>query len=370
MSETSIPAASYEQEIFNSASAGRRRSREELVALLRTWIADRFESEDLQLLDPRTPLGAGTSSETVLATARWTSDGRSQSRDIAFRIAPDSFQLFFEPVFENQYRVLEILHREGSVAVPEPLYFESDTAILGLPFYVMGQVHGRVPVSSPPYNSAGFLFEATPAQRRVAWETAMDQLCRVAKVPVAQFTILDEPRYGESGLVQQLEYWKQGLGWYCNGEVPDEVHQLDEWLRSNIPPQAVNGFAWGDARIGNMAFDDTFGCVGVFDWEQANIGGIHQDLGWWLFFDHFHSEGRGHVRLEGLGSRAETISYWEDNVGQLAGDTRWYEIFAAYKVAILSIRSLLLVHDPNALKVESNPTLARACQMADLRTGT
>jgi aminoglycoside phosphotransferase (APT) family kinase protein len=366
----SAPARrTFEQEAHAAASSGRRHTLDEVVAILRGWLAARVDATNLVLEDARYPSGAGTSSETVLATARWTAGGVAHRRDLAFRLHPDRFQLFRDPNFAQQHRVLQVLHAERRVRVPEPLFYEADASVLGLPFFVMAQLPGRVPVSSPPYNAGGWLFDSTPAQRRVVWTTAVEELCRIATVPIDRLPFLARPDLGPSGLEQQLEYWRASLDWSTGNATPPLLWQLHGWLRTNLPTARPDGFAWGDARIGNMVFGDDHRLVGVLDWEQANNGGIRQDLGWWLFFDHFHGEGRGLPRLEGLGSRAETIQLWEQLVGEPARDTTWYEVFAGFKIAILSVRTLLLMGDPNARAVSASPVLTRTCELAGIDLG-
>ena len=356
-----LDADKHAADAYAAAASGRRRTLDETRAVLCSWFADRLGASAVDLTDLRYPVGAGTSSETILATARWTKDGVDAVRDVVIRVHPDRFQLFRDPEFMVQYRVLDVLHRHQLVTVPEPIFVEEDPAVLGLPFFVMTQLRGNVPVSMPPYNAQGFLFDATPAQRRTAWTTAMDELCNVATVPPELVTFLDKPELGPSGLEQQLEYWRRSIEWSTAGSPNDVFWQLYEWLAGNVPDDRTDGLAWGDARIGNMMFGDDFRLTGVMDWEQANFGGPRQDLGWWLFFDHFHGEGRGLRRLDGLGTRAETIEMWEDRVGLIAGDTLWYEVFTGFKVGLLTVRTFLLMGDGKVAPGLTNAGLLQAC---------
>ena len=359
-------AATFEAEAFARAQSGRRRTLDETRVVLSDWLADRLDASTIDLTDLRYPVGAGTSSETILATARWSAAGIESERELVFRVHPDRFQLFRDPEFMVQYRVLDVLHRHHLVRVPEPIFVEEDPAVIGLPFFVMTQLHGHVPVSTPPYNAHGFLFDATPAQRHTAWTTAMIELCNVANVPASLVTFLDKPELGPSGLEQQMEYWRRSIDWSTGGQPNDVFWELYEWLAGNLPSDRADGLSWGDARIGNMMFGDDFRLTGVMDWEQANFGGPRQDLGWWLFFDHFHGEGRGLRRLPGLGTRAETIELWEDRVGVTAGDTTWYEVFTGFKVGLLTVRTFVLMGDGQIPPGAGNPGLLQACALAGI----
>ena len=263
-------------------------------------------------------------------------------------------QLFREPDFRKQYVVIDALYRSGRVKVPEALFYEDDPSVIGVPFFVMSQLHGSVPISFPGYNVEGFLFDATPAERRGAWESAMEELCRIALVPVHDFTFLDQHELGARAVDQQLEYWRRSIDWSTDDQTPEPVWAMFEWLAANVPSDAKNGFAWGDARIGNMMFGDDLRLVGVMDWEQANLSGTRMDLGWWLYFDDFHSTSRDLVRLDGLGTRAETIAFWEDRVGETVGDLTWYEVFTGFQVGLLSFRTMLILGSPTALDWEAN----------------
>jgi aminoglycoside phosphotransferase (APT) family kinase protein len=94
---------------------------------------------------------------------------------------------------------------------------------------------------------------------------------------------------------------------------------------------------WGDARIGNMIFDD-FRCVAVLDWEMVTLGNPVKDLAWFLFLDHHHSGGIDAPRLEGFPHREETIERWEERTGLSARHVAYYETYAAFRFSVIMIR--------------------------------
>ena len=329
-------------------------------APLAAALATHLGARDLAVHDLRTPAKAGTSSGTILFTAAWSDDGTTRTRDLVVRTEPDKVQMYRDADFRRQYAVIETLYGSGLVRVPEPYFFEADRAVLGVPFFVMEQLHGNVPVTMPGYNVSGWLFDATPAQRRVTWETAMEELCRIARVPVADVPFLDDPHLGGSGVEQQLEYWRASVDWATGDQTPDKVWDIHAWLAANLPVDRTNGFAWGDARIGNMMFGADFRLAGVMDWEAANLSGPRQDLAWWVLFDEFNAEARGVPRLAGLGSREETIAFWEDRVGETAGDLHWYEVFTAFQLCLFMYRSALMLGGDMVL--EANQGYRMACE--------
>ncbi|WP_327099000.1 phosphotransferase family protein [Nocardia vinacea] len=333
------------------------------VAALRPWLADRLGIASVDIDQPDYPRGAGFSNETLLVTAH-TGQG---VEELVVRIAPAlEHQVFFEPKFHMQYDLLRALDGHPEVRVPRALWFEGDTAILGRPFYVMRRMHGRVPVSMPPYNSSGWLAEATPAQRRTLWESAMRQLTAIHRLPVATVSFFDRPEHGVAGIAQHLSYWNSYADWAFGDEIPEVVRTLMNWLGEHRPPLSRPGVSWGDARIGNMMFDNDFQVVGVMDWEQASLAGPVVDLAWWLLFDESLSVGQGVPRLDGLGTRAETIALWQEQTGHSIDHLHWHEVFARVKAGLLSLRSRRTMRLPTDSGARHFGYLHQACDLAGI----
>ena len=347
-------------DVYATAKERRGLDLDALAAALSRSLADRFEATDVTIAGLRSPEKAGTSSGTILFTASWSEGGQPRERDLVIRTQPDQVQLYRDADFHRQYAVLDALHRSGRVRVPEPLFFEPDPSLVGVPFFVMEQLHGNVPVTFPGYNVSGFLFDATPAQRRVAWESAVEELCRIALVPVEEMQFLDQPELGPTALEQQFEYWRNSVDWATGNQTPDVLWEVDAWLEANLPAERVNGFAWGDARIGNMMFGDDFRLAGVMDWEAANLSGPRQDLAWWVYFDEFNSEARGVPRLDGLGTREETLAFWEDRVGEPVGDLLWYEVFTGFQITLFTFRTMSLLGGSTDLESNQGFQMTRA----------
>ncbi|MBA4862826.1 phosphotransferase family protein [Streptomyces sp. PSKA54] len=332
------------------------------AAALRPWLAARLGVADVDVTGMFYPQGAGVSNETILFEAR-TGD---HVDELVLRVAPArEHQMFLEPRFRLQYDILAALRRLGSVRVPEALWYEDDPAVLGRPFYLMRRMRGRVPVSMPVYNASGWLAEATPAQRRVLWDSAMRQFAAIHRVPVAEVPFVDLPDHGATGDEQQLAYWSRFATWALGDDIPEAVHALLDWLTAHRPPASVPGLSWGDARIGNMMFGDDFHVVGVMDWEQASLAGPMADLGWWLLFDDIHSVEHGVARLDGLGTRQETLDRWQELTGRQVESLHWHEVFAGLKAGLLGLHTRRSMKLPNADE-RANPFLQRSCRMLDL----
>ncbi len=333
------------------------------AAALRPWLAARLGVADVELANLAYPLGAGVSNETILFEARHS----DRVDEFVLRIAPRrEHQMFLDPRFRLQYDMLVTLRRLGTVRVPEAPWYEEDAAILGQPFYLMRRMRGRVPVSMPVYNKEGWLTEATPAQRRTAWESAMGQLAAIHSVPADEFAFVHRPEQGAPGDEQQLTYWSQFAEWALEDEIPDHVLALFDWLRTNQPATCTPGLSWGDARIGNIMFDDNFEVVGVMDWEQASLGGAMADLGWWLLFDDMHSVAQGVKRLDGLGTRQETLDLWQELTGRKVENLEWHEAFAGLKAGLLGMHTRRSMKLPVAGK--PSPWIQRAGEITGVPT--
>ncbi|UGQ11735.1 phosphotransferase family protein [Yinghuangia sp. ASG 101] len=328
------------------------------AALLRPWLAARLGVADVELGNLAYPLGAGVSNETILFDAVHG----DRVDEFVLRIAPRrEHQMFLDPRFRDQYDMLLTLRALGTVRVPEALWYEEDPGLLGQPFYLMRRMRGRVPVSMPVYNKVGWLTEATPAQRRTAWESAMEQFAAIHSVPVERFAFVHRPEQGAAGNEQQLAYWAEFASWALEDETPELVHTLFAWLKANRPATEAPGLSWGDARIGNMMFGDDYRVVGVMDWEQASLAGPMADLAWWLLFDDIYSVAQGIPRLDGLGTRAETLDLWRELTGRQVEDLDWHEAFAGLKAGLLSLHSHRSMNIPGSGR--SNPWFTRSIEI-------
>ncbi|MBY8862843.1 phosphotransferase family protein [Nocardia sp. CA2R105] len=330
---------------------------------LRPWLAARLDAAEVEIDPPSYPQGAGASNETLLIRAR--ADGRTA--EFAVRIAPGpDHQMYYEPRFRLQYDILRALFGRFDVRVPEPLWFESDPTVLGRPFYVMRRLLGRVPVSMPVYNSSGWLFEATPAQRRTLWQNSMQQLGAIHSVPISEVAFVDRPEHGVSGDEQQLSYWQAYADWAFGEKTPEVAAALFEWLDAHRPAASAPGLSWGDARIGNIMYDNDFQVLGVMDWEQVSLAGPVADLAWWLLFDESLSAGQGIPRLAGLGTREETIALWRESTGRTPDDLHWHEVFARLKAGLLSLHSRRSLPPMARTSTRHFSYLHHACDLAGL----
>lgn len=320
-----------------------------LAAQLTTWLHARLgNASDIRITNLDYPRGAGMSHETILFDASWLSAGERHNQGCVVRIRPTQHQVFPDTLFEEQYRLMNVLHEHGKVRVARPFWFEDDPSLLGAPFFIMEKKKGRVPVSMPPYRDVGWVAEATPTQRRRMWENGVRQLAAVQSVPLSSVPFLAGHKEGaREGLEQEWDKYQRFIDW-AGGERFTPVLQAGmERLRRHWPKNQPPGLVWGDARLGNMMFDDDFDVVAVMDWEQPSLGGALHDLAWWIVLsDAWHSATPTRPYLHGMGTREETIALWQELTGISAEDIEWYEDFARLKMSCCSLSTASLGRHP------------------------
>ena len=94
------------------------RDLDELARDLAGWLAARApEARNLRLVDLHYPSGAGMSHETILFDAEWEEDGATVRRGMVVRIKPTRRLVFLDDMFEQQYWLMELMHRSGAVPI-------------------------------------------------------------------------------------------------------------------------------------------------------------------------------------------------------------------------------------------------------------
>ena len=308
------------------------------------WLCVRMpQAEQVSVENLSYPSGAGLSHETLLFDAHWVENEKRVDQGMVVRIKPTVHTVFPDTLFEQQHQVMRLLHEDGRVKVARPFWFEDDASILGAPFFAMARVRGRVPVSMPPYRDTGWVAEATPAQRRKMWEGGVRQLAAVQAPALERFEFLQGPAHARSGLAQEWDKFERFVAWVNEGGRKPALEGGLRRLSACAPSDPPAGLVWGDARIGNMMFDDNFEVVAVMDWEQPSLGGALNDLAWWLVLSqNMHGPRADKPALEGMGTREETIALWHEVTGVSTSDIEWFEDFTQLKLACLSVRTARL----------------------------
>jgi aminoglycoside phosphotransferase (APT) family kinase protein len=320
-----------------------------LASQLSGWLGERLPgARDIRIANLAYPRGAGLSHETILFDAQWSDGDERQDQGFVVRIKPTRHQVFPDDLFDEQYQLMRALHADGRVRVAKTFWFESDPTLLGAPFFLMEKKVGRVAVSMPPYADSGWVADATPAQRATMWEAGVRQLAAIQSVPLEPLRFLAGTTPGaREGLAQEWDKYRRFIAWAADDTFRPVLEAGMERLEKSWPKNQPSGLVWGDARLGNMMFDENFDVVAVMDWEQPSLGGALHDLAWWLVLSDLHHNATAtRPRLAGMGTHDETIALWRDVTGISTDDIEWYEEFVHLKMSCCSLSTAKLGRFP------------------------
>jgi len=335
-----------------------QRDPDEVAAVLGRWLKTRAAHDGaIEVFDVQAPASNGFSNETILCRARTTAGGRTTERRLVVRVAPTKHFLFLDADFSAQYRVMRTL-ADGRTGIPLPTlgWYEEDPSYLGVPFFTMDHVEGKVPADNLPYTMEGWVLEGTPEQQATMWWSGIEALATVHRTDWRGLGMdwLHDPERGRPGIVHEMSYYRDFLDWAGKGVRVPILESTWDWLVAHQPAEEGEVvLSWGDSRIGNMIWDD-FRCVAVIDWEMASLGQPEMDLGWWLYFDRQFSSGLGVPRPPGFGTHEETIARYEELLGRPMRDIFFYEIFSGFRFAVVMLRLAELLVDNDALPQESD----------------
>jgi aminoglycoside phosphotransferase (APT) family kinase protein len=211
-----------------------------------------------------------------------------------------------------------------------------DESVLGVPFYVMEEIHGSVITADIPAALD------TEAERRRICEDLVDALVELHAV---DWRACDLEGFGKpTGYLERQLRRFNGL-WEFNKtrELPI-VEEVGGWLASNLPESPESTIVHGDYRLGNtMVADDPPGrLVAIFDWELSTIGDPLADVGYltvtWAEPDDpadisFASLSAA-TRRAGFMTRAELTARYEELSGRSVSALNWYQALALWKAAV------------------------------------
>ena len=317
-----------------------RRTPAELTERITPWIIEKF-GPDARLENVHAP-DNGMSSESLLFDVV----SEKESGSFVARMAPLP-SLF--PVFENydiglQANAMKLAAERTSVPVPDVPFVELDDAWLGVPFLVMRRLPGVAPTDVPPYVFGGWVADMTEAERDLMERNSVRTLAELHTITVdnADLSFLERRKFGADPLDQHLGHERGYYEWARNGEHYPLIERTFEWLEANRPtitgPTVLN---WGDARLGNMLFEGPVPTA-VLDWEMVCVGPAGVDLAWMIFLHRFFqnlAETYGMPGLPDFMKRGKLAALYTEYSGQPVEALEWFEVFAALRFAIVSVRT-------------------------------
>jgi aminoglycoside phosphotransferase (APT) family kinase protein len=298
---------------------------------LKAWLAPKLsvQPDDIRIEDLDAPLSTGFSSDTLLFDLVYAADGAEHREGLVARLEPEEYVMF--PYYDVglQARVLQLLE-PTNVPVPIVRWSEPDAKVLGVPFYVMSRVEGRIPTDNPPMHDEGWVAEdLSESEREAIWWNGLEAMCKVHRLEwkTLGFDFLAEPKRGRTPLEQQLDYWQEYFRWGMEASRHSDITKALGYLEANKPDDETVALCWGDSRLANQIFDGV-DCVAVLDWEMVRLGDPVQDVAWWLASDRCFTEGLELERLAGFPGKEETIARWSETTGHSARNFDYYFVLA------------------------------------------
>ena len=270
---------------------------------------------------------------------------------------------------KREFTVLDAL-KDTPVRTPRPILLCEDTDVIGVPFYLMERVDGVVIRTELPDAYAG-----DPSATRGLGEEVVAAL--------AELHAVDWQAVGLTGFGKPTGYLERQLRrWSGQLELTepfsrrvDELHEISDYLRANVPDSGPATIVHGDYRLDNAMFSTAppARLLAIFDWEMSTIGDPLADVGWLMTSwvepgdptDPVFASLAQVTREGGFPTRAEMVARYEDLTGREVHDLAWYMVLAIWKLAILLEGSYArhlagLTDDPFFASLEVGvPTIAR-----------
>jgi aminoglycoside phosphotransferase (APT) family kinase protein len=240
----------------------------------------------------------------------------------------------------REFRVLRGVTGRGFPA-PRPIALCEDPKVNEHPFYVMEYVDGVILTDRLP---AGFATE--PGERRAISRAFVETMARLHAIDYEAIGLGDFGRPA-GYLERQVKRW--AVQWEANKtrELP-AIDELQRRLERALPAQAGSTIVHGDYRLGNiiLAREEPGRIAAVLDWEMSTLGDPLADLGYTLAYWRGPADTRpqpGSLKTAaqvtsaaGFFRREELIAEYERLSGRDVSHIDFYEVFAYYKLAVIS----------------------------------
>jgi aminoglycoside phosphotransferase (APT) family kinase protein len=222
------------------------------------------------------------------------------------------------------------------IRVPRVLAACDDESVLGVPFYVMKEMHGSVITGSIPEELD------TPEGRAGIGRDLIEALAEIHEV---DWRACGLEGYGKpTGYLERQLRRFNGLWEHNKTRDVERVQEVGDWLAANMPESPEATIVHGDYRLGNVMVADQPPprVVAIFDWELSTIGDPLADVGYltvtWIQADDptdtMYSTLATVTRREGFQTRDELVALYEERTGRSVSDLRWYQALALWKAAV------------------------------------
>ncbi|MRH86641.1 phosphotransferase [Nocardia sp. SYP-A9097] len=324
------------------------RDRTGVPAALAGWLATKLPAGADPAVTLHSSIDAnGMSSETLSFDVSWEADGARHTAAYVARAVPSAqdFPVYESYRLQDQYDTMRLIGELSDVPVPRVSFMEPTGEVLGTPFFLMDRLGGVVPPDLMPYNfGSNWLFEASPQEQRRLQDNTVKALAGLHSIPQADkvFDFLNPEQPGTTALARHLARTRSWYEFAARDLGPSPlIERALGWLEANLPETTETVLVWGDARLGNMMYED-FEPVGVLDWEMASLGPRELDLSWLIFAhrsfesitENFGLPGMPHFMRE-----EDLVAAYRELTGAEIGDLTWYHVHSAVNWGVLFMRT-------------------------------
>ena len=238
-------------------------------------------------------------------------------------------------------REFAIIHamQDADLPVPKVLAAEKRGAITDADFYIMEYIDGTVIRHGLPEQ-----FMASPETQPAIGEQLIDALVELHRFEW-RGTGIEQLANLEAFLPRQIDRWLNQFSHYENGRDLPAVDSIAQWLRDHLPVRGDLTVMHGDYKLDNVMFSHSVPptLLRVVDFEMTTVGDPLVDLAWAMIF--WPEEGnliaiaapgakRG-MAAEFCQSPAQLIDRYAQATGRDMSQFQWYQVFAAWKLAIV-----------------------------------
>ena len=323
--------------------------------LLKDWFVSEqnFDRQSISITPHNNTLASGFSNETFV----FKLTEKNYNSDLVLRLAPTGYRVFPDYNLKKQVSIMKTLFSRG-FPVPEVLFYEGNSSVIGSEFYIMNYIKGEAPSDNPPYHldPDGMMGKADSKKRRNVWIDWLLYLSNLHNLDLKDISLDDfcEDDINGNPVISDIEYYKDFLDWGMDGEPNNLCDDVINWLKKNIPSDSnPNKLCWGDSRLGNVLYQD-YKATALLDWEMASIGDPISDLAWGFAVDDASSLGLGIKKLEGSLTSREAIDIWEKNTNLSSKNYKFYRIFSLLKFSIIMIRVAKKLVINNIIELEKD----------------
>ena len=284
----------------------------------------------------------GYSAETLIVPITVTTSASTEDRAIVLRREmpePPVYpvQVAVDNEIEIQWRVMSALAAHADVPIAPLIGYETDSEVLGSPFFVMDFVAGDIPREDPPYVLTGFYAQASPAERDLMGFRCLDVMAGVHAVDIDEASLgwLTDSDVNDGH--RQLKIWRD----YAERELDGRSHELMmaafDRVAEELPRTDTTVLTWGDARLGNVIWQN-FQPACLTDFEAAALAPPEMDLGWCLMFEQWSHALAGVEVSVGVPSLQQQVEHYSTVGNHEVTDIGPWVLFAAARYAAIVVR--------------------------------